>query len=213
MNKLVDTNILIEKPNILEDKELVLSIKVVKELDGLKRHQNPEIAEKARRAAVYIARNIGNLTFVMDDDNIPTDDLLLQLAKKYQTGIITNDVYLKVRAMMLDIPVEGYSNKNGYSGVSYIAENEEELISKILLGEPNEFVDNMHENEYLIIQTKPEQYFKKIGDSLERVKYSTIENDYVGEIKPKNPEQVCLFDALNNKNNSIIYAGGRWGTG
>lgn len=38
MNKLVDTNILIEKPNILEDKELVLSIKVVKELDGLKRH-------------------------------------------------------------------------------------------------------------------------------------------------------------------------------
>ena len=124
----------------------------------------------------------------MDDDNIPTDDLLLQLAKKYQTGIITNDVYLKVRAMMLDIPVEGYSNKNDYSGVSYIAENEEELISKILLGEPNEFVDNMHENEYLIIQTKPEQYFKKIGDSLERVKYSTIENDYVGEIKPKNPE-------------------------
>lgn len=38
MKKLVDTNILIEKPNILEDKELVLSIKVVKELDGLKRH-------------------------------------------------------------------------------------------------------------------------------------------------------------------------------
>lgn len=38
MNKLVDTNILIEKPNILEDKELVLSIKVVKELDGLKKH-------------------------------------------------------------------------------------------------------------------------------------------------------------------------------
>lgn len=38
MKRLVDTNILIEKPNILEDKELVLSIKVVKELDGLKRH-------------------------------------------------------------------------------------------------------------------------------------------------------------------------------
>lgn len=38
MKRLVDTNILIEKPNILEDKELVLSIKVIKELDGLKRH-------------------------------------------------------------------------------------------------------------------------------------------------------------------------------
>ena len=213
MKRLVDTNILIEKPNILEDKELVLSIKVVKELDGLKRHQNPEIAEKARRAAVYIARNIGNLTFVMDDDNIPTDDLLLLLAKKYETGIITNDVYLKIRAMMHEIPVEGYSNKNDYSGVSYIPETEEELISKILLGESTELVDNMHENEYLIIQTKPEQYFKKIGNTLERVNYTTIKNDYVGEIKPKNPEQVCLFDALNNKNNSIVYAGGRWGTG
>ena len=80
MKKLVDTNILIEKPNILENPDLVLSIKVIKELDGLKKHQNPEIAEKARRAAVYIARNLNSLTFILENEAIPTDECLIKMA-------------------------------------------------------------------------------------------------------------------------------------
>ena len=49
--------------------------------------------------------------------------------------------------------------------------------------------------------------------SLKKVGYGKIENDFVKPLTPKNPEQRCLFDALKNKNVSIIYAGGKFGTG
>jgi predicted ribonuclease YlaK len=32
-------------------------------------------------------------------------------------------------------------------------------------------------------------------------------------IGPRNPEQKCLFDILNNRNITIVYSGGKFGTG
>ena len=211
--KLVDTNILMEKPSILERNDIIISIKVLKELDGLKRHTNNEVAEKARRAAIYISRRINELLFDNEDEAIPTDDLLLKVAAAKGYGIITNDVYLKIRAVAQQIETESYSEKDFYNGVRYIKAEEEELIASILQGEKSDFIDSMRENEYLIIQTEQPQFFRKSEDKLIPVRYTSIENDYVGELKPRNPEQVCLFDALNRQSNTIIYAGGGWGRG
>jgi predicted ribonuclease YlaK len=74
MKRLIDTNILLDNPQILNEPDIVLSVKVLKELDGLKRSVNEEIAEKARRAAIYISRKISELEFSLEDENIPTDN-------------------------------------------------------------------------------------------------------------------------------------------
>ena len=138
MYRLVDTNILLDSPKILKEEDLIISIKVLKELDGLKRHTNPEIAEKARRAAIIISKQLNEMKFDMTEENIPTDDLLLKVAKRKGYQLITNDVNLKVRAAAEGIESEGYSNKNDYTGVQYLAAEEEETIAKILLQEPTE---------------------------------------------------------------------------
>lgn len=186
--KLVDTNILMEKPSVIERNDIIISIKVLKELDGLKRHQNSEVAEKARRAAIYISRRLENLIFDNTDEAIPTDDLLLKIASQNGYGIITNDVYLKIRAAAQHIETESYSEKDAYCGVRYIKAEDEELIALILQGEAFDFIESMRENEYLIIETNPIQYFRKSEDKLIPVRFTTIENEYIGELKPRNPE-------------------------
>lgn len=74
MKRLIDTNILLDNPQILNEPDIVLSVKVLKELDGLKRSVNEEVAEKARRAAIYISRKMSELEFSLEDENIPTDN-------------------------------------------------------------------------------------------------------------------------------------------
>ena len=85
----------------------------------------------------------------------------------------------------------------------------------------------MNEGEYLIIQDsyknpcEKELYSIYVMENgkLSLVNYNytyRIENEWTENrkgINPRNPEQICLFNALNNSNKTIIYAGGPWGTG
>lgn len=49
--KVIDTNILLHNPNILEEIEnAVVTIRVIEEIDGLKKNINLEVAYKARRS-------------------------------------------------------------------------------------------------------------------------------------------------------------------
>lgn len=99
--KIVDTNILLDYPQIIEEeKDLLILTDVLKELDGLKRSLNPETSFQARRAAVMISRNIEMLNFFskLEKENIPVDDKLIKVALTLNETLITNDVYLKVRA-------------------------------------------------------------------------------------------------------------------
>ena len=52
-----------------------------------------------------------------------------------------------------------------------------------------------------------------MSEVLEEVENKKIRNQWIDYIYPRNSEQTCLFNALNNKDNSIIYAGGKYGTG
>ena len=81
----VDSNVLLDYPQILQDEEneIVLITDVLKELDGLKKSENGETAFKARRAAIVISRNIGKIMFVNEydkvkmtvDDKLPENDM------------------------------------------------------------------------------------------------------------------------------------------
>lgn len=77
----------------------------------------------------------------------------------------------------------------------------------------------MKENQYLIIRDGRDNEVLNIfvwrGGELHDVRYHEIRNKWINKIKPRpnNPEQVCLFDALNTPEITIVYAGGTWGCG
>lgn len=227
MNYIIDTNILLDYPQIVEDKnnQIYIATSVLKELDGLKKHINNDIAFNARRAAIYISRNLNQLLFVSECEKwgIPVDDQLIKIAKIKNGILITNDVYLKVRATIDGVETKGYNNKDDYTGVEYWYvdsidnEKDQEDLSKLLNDNilPPEIV--LYENQYLIIKEKSTDKTIKIyvikNGKLEEVENKKIRNQWIDYIYPRNSEQTCLFNALSNKDNTIIYAGGKYGTG
>lgn len=239
--KIVDTNILLDYPQVIEEeKDLLILTDVLKELDGLKRSPNNETAFQARRAAITISRNIDVLCFFnnVENENIPVDDKLIKVAKKLDIEIITNDVYLKIRAQAAGAKVESYGVKDNYSGVvEFVIETDEngynETLDYILQNKefPKDFYPKkIYENQYFIIKNKQAQ-IQKINGELDYEVLSTfccrqgkletidnwenkvIANKWINKISPRNPEQLCLFHALFNRKISIVYAGGQFGTG
>lgn len=226
---IIDTNVLLDYPQVVEDKEntIIIPTGVLKELDGLKKHINPDIATHARRAAIYISKNMDTLRWYdcdkFDLSKIPVDDQLIKIGKDVDGIVITNDIYLKVRCIIQKVKTKGYSPKDDYTGVEYwyvdSIENEKDQVdlSKLLNDNilPPEIT--LYENQYLIIKEKSTDktikiYVMKDGKP-EEVENKKIRNQWIDYIYPRNSEQTCLFNALNNKDNTIIYAGGKYGTG
>lgn len=239
---IVDSNVLLDYPQIIEErKDLLILTDVLKELDGLKRSSNNETAFQARRAAVMISRNMDYIDFLgeLEKENMPVDDKLIKVAGILDSTLVTNDVYLKVRARAAGVDVIGYGVKDDYEGTTTIfLEADENGYSAVLdyilenKSFPSDFYKKpLFENQYFIIKDSNSPYQTKNGETdytvlailvyknkelrmlSEKWDKKTIVNKWINKITPKNPEQQCLFHALHNRDISIIYAGGQFGTG
>lgn len=229
--KILDTNVLLDFPQIVTkyDEYFVIPYVVLMEIDGLKLNKSAEVAQKARKAAVYIAKNMVNIEWDMTQDfkNDP-DGVILEIAKKRDATIITNDVSFKVRAEIEGAKVEGYSWKDDYTGIVYMNVSDYDMpfetyneISEDLLTngyyDPEDYQFSI--NEYLIVPPYDNDatygkssVYKFDGGRFHKVPFRGITNQWLGEIYPRNDEQICLIDALLN-DVPIIYAGGKYGTG
>lgn len=206
---------------IVNEEDIVITTDVLKELDGLKLNSNSETAFKARRAAVVISKNLERIIFntEFENDNMKVDDKLLKLAAKYNGILITNDVYLKVKCLISQVKTRGYGGTEEYSGIlywdieldenKYNADLEKLLESKTTMG--------TNENQYIIVRDLATKEILSIvqnrnGEIKEVIPYE-ITNAWINKIYPRNPEQRCLFNILQQKDISIVYAGGQFGTG
>lgn len=155
---------------------------------------------------------------------MPVDDKLLELTKHYAGTLVTNDVYLKIKATIAGLQTHGYGGTEHYNGVKVWEVQLDEQgfnvdLEKVLTEKqpPEQFV--LKENEYLIIKTIPDNLYQGVyvwrAGALQEVMYHEIRNKWIGKIKPRprNPEQICLFDAVCNPDIQIVYASGQWGTG
>ena len=82
--------------------------------------------------------------------------------------------------------------------------------NKTLSGE--EFV----ENEYLIARSEDGQVqdkFRFTKGKLEQIKFTTFDNTYTGQLKPRNVHQELAFDMLKNRDITVKLVTGTWGTG
>ena len=236
--KIVDTNILLDFPQIIEEESgIIIITDVLRELDGLKLNPNFETAFKARRAAVTISRNLDRILFKDDyeDSRLPVDDKLLLMAQGLDTlgELITNDVYLKVKAHIKGIPTHGYGSSEDYSGVRtlYLQTDKNKYNADLdyMLNEHKFPVPDVKlcENEFVIVKDSGSPIKNKHGEEdyevlatfiyqngeLTQFFNGKIENKWFDYIQPRNPEQACLFKALSDRSNTIIYAGGKFGTG
>ena len=92
--KILDANVIMDFPQIVTklDEYWVVPMVTLMEIDGLKKHKSPEIAQKARKAAVYISKNMSNLEWDLTKDmNNDPDGVLIQIAKERDATLVTND--------------------------------------------------------------------------------------------------------------------------
>lgn len=231
--KILDSNVLLDYPQIItkEEEYWIISYRVLEEIDGLKRSANHETGIKARKAAVYISKNMHNIEFDMQNfTGLSTDDALLELTKERKGILITNDVALKVKATVNDVLNEGYTYDDDYTGIVYmntedITEEEYNAITAELWETGKYFPEDyiFSPNEFLIIpplwtdsSTKTKESIFRFDDEQSKfvpVKPRPIKNNWTGEVFPRNAEQQCLVDALLNDKIKIIYAGGVYGSG
>lgn len=73
-----------------------------------------------------------------------------------------------------------------------------------------------NENEYLLAEDKAGNIVDKLvyhNGKLEEVRYQTLKNAYLGTIKPRNPQQHLVIDALLDSNSKIKVIKGVYGSG
>lgn len=230
--KILDTNVLLDFPQIVTkyDEYFIVPLVVLIEIDDLKKSKSVEVAQKARKAAVYIAKNKNNLEWdYTRNPNKSVDGILIDIAKERDATLITNDISLKVIAEAEGAKVEGYSWSDNYCGIVYMdvsrydLDGYNEMLSDLVENGHYETEDyTFSKNEYLIVPPAYEDasygdtsVFRYDGIHFHKVRGREIESQWTSDNKPiypRNPEQVCLVDALLNKV-PIIYAGGKYGTG
>lgn len=230
--KILDTNVLLDFPQIVTkyDEYFIVPLVVLIEIDDLKKSKSVEVAQKARKAAVYIAKNKNNLEWdYTRNPNKSVDGILIDIAKERDATLITNDISLKVIAEAEGAKVEGYSWSDDYCGIVYMdvsrydLDGYNEMLSDLIENGHYETEDyTFSKNEYLIVPPAYEDaaygdtsVFRYDGVHFHKVRGREIESQWTSDNKPifpRNPEQICLVDALLNKV-PIIYAGGKYGTG
>ena len=172
-----------------------------------------------------------------DADGIPMGKSMEDIRKR-QSIIVDflsrwREANTEGRISFKNVKTDGYSAKDSYEGVRYwyldFSDDKnynvlEDLIESGII--PHIHLD-MYENEYLIIKDTNNPIIKKDGTSdyqaiksfvkkgnkLIETNRKAIKNQWIDKIFPRNSEQECLFDALQNSANTIVHAGGRYGSG
>lgn len=238
---LVDTNVLLHYPQVFQDYKdaLIIHISVIEELDRLKDCNNPYIVNKAYRAIKLIMQNEDTIQFYLDmplEANQEPDDILIYVANKYGYQLLSNDlpVILKARLFNVDC-INYYKTEQVYTGIYYLDipldDNQYNVEMEHLL-KSKKAPHDMSENEFLIIRNTNDTYIGRDGTIIPNVIYimqyragqleivatpkssdAVIQNSFITKISPRNAEQQCLFNLLNNQNVTIVSASGTFGTG
>ena len=159
---------------------------------------NPDIAFKARRAAVVISRNLDKINWDMslESSDSKVDDKLICIAKRDNLTLVTNDVYLKVKSIIKGVSNKGYGGGDEYAGIRYWDIDCEDGHSKELEDAIQEHkipccLENLNENEYVIARNKNSVITRKNGEKTyldinsvpKNVKEGDILNLYNGKIE------------------------------
>jgi PhoH-like ATPase len=235
---LVDTNFLLEKPDVIKKYNTVILAGVIRELEKHKISRDENLAYKARRATRAIEENVDLVKFDFKDYQVEfdsnsdaqyTDNKIIQACLDNQYSLITNDLLLKFKAKGYGIDVvsnQDSINETSYSGVHkiYLTQSQEDqkVLSNIYETSRLEGFEFLV-NQYLVIYDKEKPIY---NESNKITNYEVIDKlRFDGEklvplklpnkkvASPKNEEQACALDLLYNKDIPIKIISGTYGSG
>jgi PhoH-like ATPase len=221
MSYVVDTNVLIDYPNVLDEKEgIIIPMVVLEEIDKLKMNKDRDRVWKARRATNKIMECMHKITLEViseydmpssDWDKSKADNKIIMCAVANNAILISNDllVVAKTKALKeagVSVAVERYTSES-YTGVLRLT-GDTDTINE---GFDSVLEDGLLENQYLIIHnvdTGEESEMVYRDGELARLR---LPNDRV--VKGWNAEQRCALDLLMNKDVPIKIICGVAGSG
>lgn len=195
MKYIADTNILLQRPSIINEYEVVIPSHVLREIEDLelKRRSDKQLQYEIRRlkrildndeAHVYIDMNDYKFTLNDNLDSQYVDNILLQVAIDNGYGMITNDRLLKEKCKLYDIEVIGVDDEkdNSYTGIKEIIidlnnDKDNFLLESLYLNTLGYPFLEMVDNQYLIIWDKNKPTYNNEGvfkgyECIDTLKYS-----------------------------------------
>lgn len=209
MKVIIDTNVLLDYPEVLKEYSSVyLPSTVLEELDKLKRDR--ERGYKARTAIRAIQS--ANINFIIKDIyDMPegwedkNDNRIIMCAKENELTLISNDIVIQTKCKAIGVVCLNYVRCN-YKGYIYIEGDSDKINSTF---SSDTFLNRILENQYLIINEN--------GKYTEMVKRNgalrTLNLPKSEVVKGLNSEQRCALDLLNNKDIPIKIITGVAGSG
>lgn len=101
-----------------------------------------------------------------------------------------------------------------YTGYKEIALNSDEM--GLLYNGSSPLGEQFAYNEYLLLKNEDGEIVDKLvwkGDKFVPVRYTMVENNFIGTVKPRNPQQEIAFHMLKDEESTVKLITGRWGTG
>lgn len=232
---LLDTNILLSTPEILDTnpQKYVISLTTLRELDKLKR--NPDLNYAVRHAIKSIKRNFKQIEIdineILDPDDLTNDEKIIKVAQDKGHIFKTEDIGAFVLAMLYDVEVLEDVEDDGVYDPSYTGYIEEHIDDEALWNilyhsiTPNvelleEFGKNLMLNQYLILFNfaKQEEYiilYKNGDGEIIKVpveKYKKAIKSIGIKIEPLDAYQWIVIESILN-DTKIVIIDGKLGTG
>lgn len=231
MDKLyaVDTNIILDSIESLQDYKVVLLSHTLRELEKHKSSRDEDLKFRARQVSRYIRDHEDNFHFDTKDyngnelgkdyDNTYQDNNILRAAVLNNYSILTNDVLLGYKAKGLGLEVINFDNRNidepseDYSGFKEVYMTKEQLDDIYNGVTRNTF--GLLVNEYLVVKDKYTDEvlnaFRWDGQYFLNIFSKNFKTDMFGHFKPMDIYQKCGLDSLFV--NKITMIKGKPGTG
>ena len=234
----LDTNALLNLQDNAFKEKFVISQKTLEELENIKSSgaKDGEVKCKARKVAHLLDENWGKyeviryspeIDHIIEDHYLDrTPDNIILASAYYYNGthdilVVSDDLNCKfISREIFGLETRGINeinlvkNMDEYLGYKDVTLSDEEMSDFYLHLDRNTF-DNVI-NEYLIIRKSDGEivdYRKWTGTEYKNISYKQISSQFLGKIKPRNPEQVLAFDMLQDKNMTINVLAGGFGSG
>lgn len=189
-----DTNVLLERIDVLEDYDVVILSHVIRELENHKKKGNGDLAYRARIATRWIEQKVKSESITIDlhdytwdgsdeYENQYVDNKIISACIENGYGLITSDIILKFKAVAYDIELINVDDNEdlgskGYTGVKELyldldnSQEDNELLAKVFTN-LSENVFELKVNEYLLLWNKN----KPVYDEFDQLKgYELIKN-------------------------------------
>lgn len=207
----VDTNILLDYPQILTMcEDVVICDIVVEELDNIIHGNRSDETKYQARVARNAIMNCETKTFhiMTEKEGIPqgwdknkNDNLIILCAKQLDATLYTNDLLMQIKANSMSVPHESYhgeTSKEYYKGFKELVlySHEYREINK----NRNENPCDLLINEYLIIRDKEDNevvgMYKWTDTGLISVGTTKFSSAAFGTIEPRDVYQAIAMDSL-----------------